>query len=75
MKEMDAMYDWVYEMKNTRNSYGKAGIKQIYQSDLDAGMKLYLELKKTVEGQTKAIKMYFDNANLIDKILEGQMNE
>jgi len=49
MKEMEAMYDWIFEMKNTRNSYGKTGIKQIYQSDLDEGMKLYLELKKALK--------------------------
>ena len=49
MRELEAMYDWLYDLKNIRNSYGKNGIKQIYQSDLDLGMKLYLELKKALK--------------------------
>ncbi len=49
MLELDNLYDWLYAMKNIRNSYGKNGIKQIYQSDLDLGMKLYLELKKALK--------------------------
>lgn len=46
MKELDALYDWLFDLKEIRNSYGKSGIKQVYQSDLDLGMKLYLELRK-----------------------------
>lgn len=49
MKELDAMYDWLFDLKEIRVSYGKNGIKQVYQSDLDLGMKLYLELKKALK--------------------------
>ena len=74
MKELDALYDWLWDMKNTRNSYGKAGIKMIYQSDVDKGMKLYLELKKAVESQRKAIKHYFDNKKII-KHIDEELNK
>ena len=70
MKELDALYDWLYDLKEIRNSYGKSGIKQVYQSDLDEGMQLYLELKKAVESQRKAIKHYFDNKKIIKHINE-----
>ncbi len=49
MHELDDLYDWLYTMKNIRNSYGKSGIKLIYQEDLDLGMKLYLELRKVLK--------------------------
>ncbi len=48
MRELDNLYDWIFDLKEIRNSYGKKGIKQIYQSDLDLGMQLYLELKKVL---------------------------
>ncbi len=49
MNELDALYDWLYDLKEIRVSYGKAGAKQIYQEDLDIGMKLYLEVKRQVQ--------------------------
>lgn len=70
MNELDNLYDWLYTMKNNRNSYGKAGIKMIYQSDLDLGMKLYLELKKAVESKNKALKHYFDTRKIIKHLNE-----
>jgi len=39
-KELDNLYDWLYEMKEIRNAYGSNGIKMIYQEDLDLGMKI-----------------------------------
>ena len=72
MRELDNLYDWLYEMKETRTSYGKGKIKTIYQSDLDLGMKLYLELKKAVESQAKGIKLYLDTKRMLEHI-DGEL--
>ncbi len=66
MNELDNLYDWLYDLKNIRNSYGKTGIKQIYQSDLDLGMKLYLELKNKISSIKKGRKLYLDTKKMLD---------
>ena len=72
MRELDNLYDWLYALKENRVSYGKTGIKQIYQDDLDLGMKLYLELKKTIESQSKGLKLYLDTKRMLEHI-DGEL--
>ncbi len=74
MKELYRLYNWLYDLKENRVSYGKAGAKQIYQEDMDLGMNLYLEVKKKLQGREKGKRIYFDNKKLIEK-LEKNLND
>jgi hypothetical protein len=67
MKELDELYDWLLDLKEYRVSYGKSGIKQIHQSDMDKGMTLYLKLKQKILSREKAIVAFLD---LIKKLKE-----
>lgn len=74
MEELDRLYDWLYDLHSIRVSYGKAGAKQIYQEDLDIGMKLYIAVKKKVQGREKGLKLYFDTMKITEH-LEKKINE
>ena len=63
VKELDRLYDWLFDLKENRVSYGKAGAKQIYQEDIDLGMSLYLEVKKKVDLADNLHKALFPKEN------------
>ncbi|KKM39487.1 hypothetical protein LCGC14_1564660 [marine sediment metagenome] len=67
MKELDRLYDWLYDLKENRVSYGKAGAKQIYQEDMDLGMSLYLEVKKKVKIADNFHKAMFGTSPIVEE--------